>query len=303
MKLSISNIGWSTGDETIYEMMQHKGFAGLEIAPTRIIPDSPYDHLEDAMKWAAGLKEVFGFVVPSMQSIWYGRTEHIFGSEEERQLLIDYTKKAIDFAAAIGCGNLVFGCPKNRSIPVGFDHTDNDHSDCDSSSENYDHSDSSHTDCGHPGSSPAVSDTVSRYHEIGISFFKEIGDYAAEKGTVIGMEANPSIYGTNYVNRTWEALELIDKVSSDGFKLNLDIGTMIQNEENIDILRGKAVLINHVHISEPYLAPIERRELHRELKELLEAENYDGFISIEQGKQDDLFTIEKALDYAKEIFG
>ena len=78
---------------------------------------------------------------------------------------------------------------------------------------------------------------------------------------------------------------------------------MIQNKENVDILRRKVGLINHVHISEPYLAPIERRELHRELKELLSAEDYNGFISIEQGKQDDLSIVEKALDYAKEIFG
>lgn len=53
----------------------------------------------------------------SMQSIWYGRTEKLFGTEEERNLLLDYTKSAVDFAAAIGCKNLVFGCPKNRCIP------------------------------------------------------------------------------------------------------------------------------------------------------------------------------------------
>ena len=38
-----------------------------------------------------------------MQSIWFGRQERLFGSEEEREILIDYTKKAVDFAVAIQC--------------------------------------------------------------------------------------------------------------------------------------------------------------------------------------------------------
>ena len=49
-----------------------------------------------------------------MQSIWYGHQEKIFGSKEERRVLVKYTKKAIDFAEIIGCKNLVFGNPKNR---------------------------------------------------------------------------------------------------------------------------------------------------------------------------------------------
>ncbi len=63
----------------------------------------------------------YGFCVPSMQSIWYGRQEKIFHSPEDREALTEYTKKAIDFAAAIGCGNLVFGCPRNRNIEGEYD--------------------------------------------------------------------------------------------------------------------------------------------------------------------------------------
>lgn len=120
MNLSISNIGWMEDqDNLIYKMMNQYGFSGLEIAPTRIFPEAPYDKLEEARNWADKLKKLYGFSVPSMQSIWYGRREGIFGTEEEFQTLIAYTKKAVDFAMAIGCGNLVFGCPKNRNIPEG----------------------------------------------------------------------------------------------------------------------------------------------------------------------------------------
>lgn len=261
MRLSISNIGWSAEqDNYVYKLMNKYGFGGLEIAPTRIFPNDPYNSLQSAKEWADNLKEQYGFEVPSMQSIWYGRQEKIFGMEAEKQVLLEYTKKAIDFAAVIDCKNLVFGCPANRAMPDGADE------------------------------------------KKAIDFFKEIADYAASKGTVIGMEANPPIYNTNYINDTKAALELIAKVDSDGFRLNLDIGTMIQNEESLDELYGNVHLINHVHISEPGLKLVQKRPLHRELMQLLIKENYQKFISIEMGRCNDLSCIEETLQYIGELF-
>lgn len=262
MKLSVSNIGWeAVNDSKVYGLMKKYGYSGLEIAPTRIFPQSPYAQLQAAKAWAEQLKENDGFTVPSMQSIWYGRQEKIFGSEEERQILLDYTKSAINFAEVIGCKNLVFGCPRNRNLPYGADASS------------------------------------------AIAFFKEIGDYAAAHHTVIGMEANPPIYNTNYVNDTKAALELIEKVHSDGFKLNLDVGTMIQNGETTEELTDKVNAVSHVHISEPGLKLIAQRELHKQLMTLLTEENYQGFVSIEMGKREDISEIEQVLHYVKDIFG
>ena len=262
MKLSISNIGWAEeNDVAVYNMMKNNRFTGLEIAPTRIFSKQPYDKLDYARAWADKLKSENGFVVSSMQSIWYGRSEKLFGNDEERAVLVDYTKKAIDFAEAVGCRNLVFGCPRNRTIP-------------DDADEN-----------------------------IASSFFKEIGDYAAEHGTVIGMEANPQIYNTNYINNTLSALELIEKVDSKGFKLNLDIGTMVENGEAVSVLRGRENHINHVHVSEPGLKPLEKRQLHRDLAELLKSCNYNGFVSIEVGKQEKVEDLRNMMKYVEEIFG
>lgn len=261
MRLSISNIGWTEeNDLSIYDLMKSTGFEGLEIAPTRIFPDKPYERLDEAFEWKRRLTNDTGFVVPSMQSIWYGRDEKIFGSEEERNKLIEYTKKAIDFASVIGCGNLVFGCPRNRNI-------------------------------------------IEEYKpDIAINFFKKIGDYAADKGTIIGMEANPPIYNTNFINNTLSALEFIEQVNSKGFRLNFDLGTVIYNEEDIKEIIGKVKLINHVHISEPGLKPIEKRHIHKELYSLLMNENYTGFISVEMGKTDNMDVIKDVMMYVKEIF-
>lgn len=262
-RLSISNIAWqSADDEKVYSFMKKYGFTGLEIAPTRIFPENPYEKLDEAEKWAKKLREKYGFFVPSMQSIWYGRSEKLFGSEEERAVLLDYTKKAVNFAEAVGCKNLVFGCPKSRALPENLGEKD-----CEVEA---------------------------------VQFFRAIGDYALAHNAVIGMEANPKIYGTNFINTTEEALSLIEAVCSDGFRLNLDVGAMIQNCENVDLLCGKVSAISHVHISEPNLAPIQRRDLHKELLTLLKAENYAGWISIEMSATD-VRTIENCMDYVKEI--
>ena len=261
MKLSISNIGWPASlDSQVYELMKKYGYSGLEIAPTRIFPERPYEKLEEAKAWSGQLERDYGFCVPSMQSIWYGRTENIFGTLKEREALLEYTKKAVDFAAAIGCGNLVFGCPKNRSLPEGADS------------------------------------------ESAFKFFKELGDYAGSKKVVIGMEANPPIYHTNFINDTGAALELVRQVDSAGFLLNLDVGTMIQNRESVSALEENIKRVSHVHVSEPGLKAIEQRELHWELSELLRKEGYSGFISVEMGKTESVSEIEAVLRYVKQVF-
>lgn len=269
MKLSISNIAWiGEQDETVYDWMQDLGFSGLEIAPTRIFPERPYEHLKDAAGWAKKLKEECGFTVPSMQSIWFGRTESLFGTEEERTALLDYTRKAIDFAEAVGCHNLVFGCPRNRNMPE--------------MSEEY----------------------AASCMDLAITFFRELGEYAREHGTVIGMEANPPMYHTNFINTTKEALELVERVGSRGFLLNLDVGTMLANGEDCAELEGRTGLVNHVHISEPGLKPIQKRSLHQELKKLLQEERYGGFVSVEMGKTEDGSpdAAKDAMSYVRSIF-
>ena len=262
MKLSVSNIAWEEKlDKEVYQLLKKYGFEGVEIAPTRWIAKEPYDHIAEAKTIAETLRDTYGYVVPSMQSIWFGKNMMIFANEEERQELLVYTQKAVDYASAIGCKNLVFGCPRNRNIDREWNLT------------------------------------KQQIDEIAIPFFKELGDYALAKGTVIGMEANPTIYNTNYINTTESALELIDKVASEGFLLNLDVGTMICNEESADSLKGKIHLINHVHISEPGLKPITDRPLHKELIDLLKAENYQKFVSIEMGKQEDITILDGVLAY------
>ena len=267
MKLSISNIGWEEkNDIEVYNLMKKYGFSGVEIAPTRWVQERPYEHIDEAVAIAERLKLQYGFCVPSMQSIWFGKQKKVFASAEERGTLVAYTKKAIDYASAIGCKNLVFGCPRNRNVAEEWNLT------------------------------------KQQVDEIAGNFFGELGAYAESKGVVLAMEANPPIYNTNYVNTTEQAIDLVKNVASKGFLVNLDFGTMIANEEDVAILEENLPVIHHIHISEPGLKPIEKRETHKELANLLRAKKYEGYVSIEVGKQEELKALEEMMKYVAEVF-
>jgi len=261
MKLSISNIGWpSELDNYMYEYLNEKEFEGIEIAPTKIFPVNPYENISAAEIFANELKKKYGLIISSMQSIWYGKTENIFDSECERRELVDYTKKAIDFASIMHCNNVVFGCPKNRNI-----------------------------------------DDISKL-SIALRFFEEIGEYAKYKNTVIAIEPNPTIYNTNFINETSQAFDVVKKVASGGFKVNIDTGTIIQNSESLAVIEENISLINHIHVSEPFLEKIEKRDLHSNLSRLLSENHYNGFISIEMKDLNNLDIIKSTIEYVKEVF-
>ena len=79
MKLSVSNIAWTAEQDTYaYDLMKKYGYCGLEVAPTRIFLENPYNKKSDATAWLYNLRKKYGFFVSSMQSIWFGRTESMF---------------------------------------------------------------------------------------------------------------------------------------------------------------------------------------------------------------------------------
>lgn len=260
MRLSFSNIAWQAqDDDAVLKKLQALGFTGLEIAPTRVFAENPYDNLAAAAQYAKSIEEKYSLKICSMQSIWYKRGENIFVLGEERDNLLAYSFKAVDFAAAVGCRNLVLGCPKNRNMPLGADVN------------------------------------------AGEDFIYRMGRYAESRGCIIGIEANPPVYNTNYINRTADAFALCEKLDCKGLGVNLDFGTILANGEDVNIVKGKTSLISHIHISEVLLKAIQPHNEHCALAEILKSENYGGFVSGEAagcGADEAI----KAASYIKEVF-
>ncbi len=256
MRFAISNIAWEAKDDgRLLKALPAHGIEALEIAPTRIFPETPYQRLDEARAWARELKESAGLPVCSMQSIWYRRSERIFGSDEEIAALVQYTREAVLFAEAVGCPNLVFGSPKNRIVPAG------------------------------------------RTPEEATGFFREIGDFAAAHDAAIALEAVPTSYGTNFLNRTAELFDFVTMVGSEGLKMNLDFGTMLTNGEDVSDIARYIPLVNHVHISENALVGVERRPEHRVFIGALRAAGYDRCVSIEMRNQEDPDKVLAIVDY------
>lgn len=263
MKLAASNIAWEPEDNfEAYSALTQAGFSGLEVAPTRLIPERPYSpkNIEKAKHFADVALEAASVRICSVQSIWFGQAEQIFGSQSERDLLLRQTEGAIDFASAIGSKHIVFGSPQNRrrenSQDVGIGH----------------------------------------------DFLAACAAYAENKGVIIGLEANPKSYGSNYITSTSEALLLVQSINSPSLRVNLDLGAVIENDEAIGDLAGVLPFTSHVHISEPHLRAVVQRAEHWELQRLLKEADYGGWVSLEMAPAG-IPTLKKSLQVVASTFG
>jgi sugar phosphate isomerase/epimerase len=260
MKISMSDLAWENSDSTaVYRMLREYAFDGVEMLPTKTFSLDPYADTDAATRFAKRLKAEYHLEISSIQSILYGREENLFGSEKERAILLDYLKQAIRFTAALSCGNLVFGSPKNRTL---------------------------------------LKDNFENQYSIAVDFFSELGEYANARHTVLSIEPNPPIYGANFITETEDAFDLVKDVSSKGFQVNVDLGAMINNGESIESVAKNIDKVNHIHISEPYLAPIKRRELHKQLACL----EYDKYISVEMKALETWADLESTAEYIRNIF-
>lgn len=124
--------------------------------------------------------------------------------------------------------------------------------------------------------------------DIAYEFFSRLGELAESEQTVLAIEPNPPMYHTNFLNTTQEALCFAEHIASDGVRVNLDLGTMIANNEDIQTAINGLSCIHHVHISEPGLNPVTFSSFQvSAVRRLIEAK-YDGYVSIEMKNTGDI---------------
>lgn len=252
MRLSVSNIAW-TYDERLgaYALLQRAGVTGLEIAPGIFFAGEADVFAPGAEAALRALHEITeaGLGLISMQALLFGvQGAALFGTADERAHFDKAMRRAIGFAGRFGIPNLIFGAPRQRIVPNGMTQVD------------------------------AMG--------LALDQFGGLAKVAKAAGTVLSIEANPTAYGTNFLNTLGETLDFVERLADPAVKLVLDTGAVCMNQEVVDF---SALLprLGHVHLSEPHLAPAPAEEAPTaELLKKLAQAGYQGAVSIEMKRDE-----------------
>lgn len=184
----------------------------------------------------------FNLKLVGMQSLLFSCPPvSLFDGETEKNLILEHLIKVYKLAKKLNIKKLVFGSPKNRFIKN--------------------------------------KNTFNL--ETAVLTFKEICDAATPYNCTICLEPNPVEYGCNFISNTFEAIDFIKKVNCINFKLNLDISTTLLNNESLEkIFFEGNDLIEHIHISSPYLKGISLLE-NKNICSIIKNFNYNKWLALE----------------------
>lgn len=248
---SVSNIAWPFEDRLqAYATLAEHGFGGLEIAPGLFFADAEDPFEPTPQQRDRALREIAeaGLSLVSMQSLLFGVDgAALFEDAAALQRLETGMERAISLAGRLQIPNLVFGSPRQRIVPEDM--------------------------------------TGKEALDRAAIVFARLGNIAQAEGTVIAMEANPAVYGTNFLTHGRQALEFARAVDHPAVRFILDIGAMHINdvfEQTPQMIAEAGDLMSHVHFSEPQLAPAPAdAAAAATVLSALDAAGYDRAVSIE----------------------
>lgn len=251
MIYSVSNIAWPAEDRILaYATLAEQGLGGLEIAPGLFFFDAADPFAPTAQECDRALGEITeaGLALVSMQSLLFGvEGAALFGDAAELQNLETWMHRAIRLAGRLRIPNLVFGSPRQRIVPEGM----------------------------------GMQKALDRATDV----FLRLGDLAQSEGTVIAVEANPAVYGTNFLTHAQQALDFVRVADHPAVRFILDIGAMHINgvfDQTPALVADAGSLLSHVHFSEPQLAPAPADPAQAaEVLRALHTTGYDRAVSIE----------------------
>jgi D-psicose/D-tagatose/L-ribulose 3-epimerase len=268
VRFAVSNIAWPREqDEAVAAVLNEHGVAGIEAAPTKLWPH-PLQASDSDIDTVRRFWADRGIAIVAAQALLFGKPDlTIFESATTRAATLEYLGGIVRVCAKLGASALVFGSPKNRRV----------------------------------GSLPT--DEAMR---IAVEFFTRLGEASAKANTCIVMEANPPVYGADFVTCAAEAIELVERVNHPGFRLHLDTGCMTLAGDPIaeTFARGSRWM-KHFHVSEPNLDPpgtsgqVDHATFAKALRD------YTGWISLEmrEGQPFDLDTFTQPVRWLRANYG
>lgn len=252
MNLAFSNLAWSVDDDPqVLPQLPSRGFAALEVAPTRLW-DQPLDQDADEVSAARAAIESHGLRIVALQSLLFRRPElQLFGDADSRRGLHDHLLGMARLAVGLGATRLVFGSPGNRrrgELPVEL------------------------------------------ADEMAVDVFARLGAEAADLGVCFCIEANPVAYNCDYLTDAVASTAFVRAVESPGVRLHLDTACMaLAGDDAVERVTAGADVLAHVHASAPQLGPVtdDGPVDHAAIAAALRSVDYAGHVSVEMLRPED----------------
>lgn len=245
IKFSISNLAWQIVDETdAIKVLEDSVFNGVEISILKY-----FDEIEKLNKnQVIELREYWkskNKEITSLQSLLFNKPEfNIFDMTSETKI-INYLNCIYEIAVILEVKPMVFGSPKNRIKGV----MTNEDALC-----------------------------------VAVDFFKKLTSHWSPVGPFLALEANPPLYGCDFVINNTEAVKLVELVGNSQFRWHLDYGcAKLSGEDPVSIVKNWRVLPSHVHLSEKNLGPLVKEKFDGYVSFLTELEkrDYNGIVTLE----------------------
>lgn len=242
MRLSISNIIWSNGKESLdgfLDAAAECGLAGVELALNAIF-EEPASLADADLARLRQKTAKRSLSVSALHSLTFTRNDlELFGREENRRELLGYLIEYARIARSLNCKNLVFGSPSARKMHGRT------REECD---------------------------------DIFLDFLAELDERM--ENVFFNIEPlHPSM--CEYLHTLQEAKKLIMAGNFHHIKIQLDLRSCIENCESADQIRSSLPFITHCQVSDPGLSALTdtHGQKHELFASILRDAHYDGFVA------------------------
>lgn len=217
LQLGVSNLAWSDDKSEKYFELLKK----LNIKYLEIAPTKIWNEISAIKEKECNhyVEKIakYDLVLISAQSIFYGRDD--LNIYYNFNKVKEYFKVVLKVIRWLKISKIVFGSPKTRNYPKNADRK--------------------------------------KLRNETFKYFDELANIARQENIVLCLEPNSSDYKSNFLTTTIDTSEFINTLKNSNLKLNLDLSTMILNNENINkhviIVKNN---ISHVHVSAPFLGNV-----------------------------------------------
>ena len=265
MKISVSNIAWdSIFDESVSSMLFQEQIKYIDLAPTKYVEN--INELDRTL-----CKKITDFWLEKnisflgMQSLFYGKNELNIFDEDNFKNVMSHCEKLISIASMFKIKVLIFGSPLNRFIK----------------------------------------NKNKNNNLIAKNFFNEFSKQIEQTDITLCIEPNPKEYGCNFLTNTIECIDFVKELNLPNVKTNLDLSAVqINNKNLLDVVKYGEKYFGYVHISDPYLTPLENIIFHENSAKVIKSKLNPEIISLEvnQSQVTDIKELQNSIKLVKELY-